>query len=452
MNNILLIIQREYLTRVRKKSFIVMTILGPLLIGIMYAVIIWAAISSGDQKKIVVLDKTELFTNKFKDSPDFSFSYIKGDLNDIKSQFKRSGNDALVYIPGDIFENPSGVQIFAERGVSLDLQMRIENSIESEIETIRLTEAGITKSVLESAKINVKSETINLKDGGEKRSSAAAATVIGFICAFMIYISVFIYGAQVMRGIMEEKTSRIVEVIISSVKPFQLMIGKIIGVALVGLTQFVIWISLTIAIYVGGQKVVLGLAGSAPAGMTPATPMAQTTMQGIPPEARKMAEEQMQNGKAADMVTGVVKAVSTLPVATIIVAFLFYFLGGYLLYSALFGAVGSAVDSDTDTQQFMLPITIPIIASFIIAQLVVKDPNGSLGFWTSMIPFTSPIIMMVRIPFGVPAWQIILSIVLLIGGFIFTTWVAARIYRVGILMYGKKVTWKEMTKWIFYKG
>jgi ABC-2 type transport system permease protein len=448
MKNILLIIQREYLTRVKKKSFIIMTILGPILIALMYAGVIWAAMTSVDQKQIQVLDESHLFEGKFKTTQEFAFLFSKGDLGKLKTDFKNSKFDALVYIPNNIFENPNDVKIFSEKGVSLDLQTKVENTIEKEIETIKLTEAGITKSVLESAKMNVKSETISMKEGGEKKSSAAAASVIGGLCAFLIYLSVFIYGAQVMRSITEEKTSRIVEIIISSVKPFQLMIGKIVGVALVGLTQFGLWIVLSIGVLSLGSKMVGEKL------LKSQNAISQAQMANLPPEAQELAQKQMENGGSipTEMMPDIFGALETLPVSTIIIAFLFYFVGGYLLYSALFGAVGSAVDSDTDTQQFMMPITIPIIAAFMIAQFVIRDPNSNLAFWTSMIPFTSPIIMMVRIPFGVPVWQIALSISLLIGGFVFTTWIAARIYRVGILMYGKKVTWKEMGKWLFYKG
>ena len=446
MKNILLIIQREYLTRVKKKSFIIMTILAPLLMMTMYGVIIWAAVSGTEQKAIAVVDDSGLFTNKIGNNEEYAFEYMNEGLEEAKSTFKESGKDALVYIPENVMENPKGVLIFAERGVPLELKGKVEGSIEREIENIKLTEAGITRSVLDDAKVNISSETISLTEGKEKKSSSAAATIIGFVCAFLIYISVFIYGAQVMRGVMEEKTSRIVEVIISSVKPFQLMIGKIIGVALVGLTQFSLWILLTLGLFsVAGQFVQSKLSE------VPNMNMAQT--ENLPPElAAQMAQANSSGGVPADMLPDIVNAASTLPITTIIISFLLYFLGGYLLYSALFGAVGSAVDAETDTQQFILPITIPIIAAFIIAQFVMRDPSGPLAFWSSMIPFTSPVIMMVRIPFGVPVWQIVVSILLLIGGFIFTTWLAARIYRVGILMYGKKVTWKELSKWVFYKS
>jgi ABC-2 type transport system permease protein len=447
MKNILLIIKREYLSRVKKKSFLVMTILGPLLMVAMYAVIIWAALSSGSQKKVLVNDQSNLMAGKFKNSPEYVFEYINKPLDQLKKQFQNAKKDALVHIPTDVLDNPSGVKIFAEKGVSLEFQSSIENKIEQEIENIKLTSAGITQSVLKDAKVNVKSETLSLSDGKEKKNSAAAASAIGGIAAFVIYLSVFIYGAQVMRSITEEKTSRIVEVIISSVKPFQLMIGKIVGVGLVGLTQFGLWIVLSFAVFTIGGKAV------APMLIEKQMAMQEAQLSQLPPEAREMAKAQIsQSTSLSSALPAIGSALETMPVATILISFIFYFLGGYLLYSALFGAVGSAVDSDTDAQQFMLPITIPIIASFAISQFVIRDPNSGLAFWTSMVPFTSPIIMMVRIPFGVPIWQIVLSISLLIGGFIFTTWIASRIYRVGILMYGKKVSWKELGKWLMYRS
>lgn len=445
MKNILLIIQREYLTRVRKKSFIVMTILGPLLMAAMYGVIIWAALTSINTKKVHIVDESGLFQGKFPSTSEYLYSYQESDIESAKTTFKDSGWDALVLIPSTIYENPKGVKIFAEKGIPLELQTTIERNIEREIETMKLTEAGITQSVLKDAKMDVNSETISLSEQGEKKSSAAAASAIGFFCAFLIYMAVFIYGAQVMRGIMEEKTSRIVEVIISSVRPFQLLIGKIVGVALVGLTQFGLWIVLSLGVFSFGSY----LLGNQ---MDKFADLNQQQLAQLPPEAQEVAKQQMQASMTSGALPEIMGALETLPVATILISFLFYFLGGYLLYSSLFGAIGSAVDAETDTQQFMLPITIPIIASFVFAQFVLRDPNGSLAIWLSMIPFTSPVIMMVRIPFGVPIWQIALSITFLIAGFIFTTWLASRIYRVGILMYGKKVTWKEMAKWLFYKG
>lgn len=441
MRNILLVIKREYMVRVKKKSFLIMTILAPVLFVGGYAMVFWMAISSVDSKLVQVVDESGLFTNEFKDSESLKFSFIDQSIDSAKAHFTDSHANALVYIPKNVINAPKSVRIYAPKNVSMELKSDIESVIEKQIENIKLSEAGITHKILEDSRVNVKSETISLSDDGEKTSSSGAATIIGGICAFLIYMSVFIYGTQVMRGVTEEKTSRIVEVIISSIKPYQLMMGKIIGVALVGLTQFVLWIFLTVS-------------------LTAATSAVLSSK--MPKDSQELQQEmsKMQQGMPASNMPGsgvdnpvaeVLGAVNSLNIPLIISCFLFYYLGGYLFYSALFGAVGAAVDNDADTQQFMLPITLPIIFSFIFAQLVLRDPDGTLAFWTSMIPFTSPIIMMVRIPFGVPAWQIALSMGLLVLGFMGTIWLASRIYRVGILMYGKKVTYKELAKWIFYK-
>lgn len=440
MNTIFLIIKREYLTRVRKKSFLVMTILGPLLIFGFYAIIGWAAVSSINQKKVEVVDESAGFVDKFKDDSETKFTFSKKALSTAKKDFVKEGYDALVFIPKNVIEEPKTVQIFAEKSVSLTLQHNIEQAISKEIETIKLSQAGITQKIIQDAKVNVDAQTINLSDGSEKSSNAIAMTVIGYFCAFMIYISVFIYGTQVMRGVMEEKTNRIVEVIISSVKPFQLMLGKIMGVALVGLTQFMLWILLTVGLFTVGGAIIGDKAERGRQAMQTNSVMAHN--------APELQDEKVKNNAIAS----VMQAVETLNIPLIVGCFLFYFLGGYLLYSALFGAVGAAVDNETETQQFMFPITIPIIGAIAVAQFVIKDPDGALAFWTSIIPFTSPVVMMVRIPFGVPVWELILSMILMVLGFMGTTWLAARIYRVGILMYGKKVTYKELSKWIFYKA
>ncbi|OJV16643.1 MAG: ABC transporter permease [Dyadobacter sp. 50-39] len=439
MRNIFLVIRREYLVRVKKKSFLVMTVLGPLLFVAFYATVFWVAMGSVDTKTVQVLDESGLFRNKFKDSETLKFNFIDKSIDSAKAAFPTSDANALVYIPSNVIKAPKSVRIYAAKNVSLDLKSDIEKVIEKEIEDIKLAEAGITHKILEDSRVNVSSETISLSPEGEKTSSSGAATVIGGICAFLIYMSVFIYGTQVMRGITEEKTSRIVEVIISSVKPFQLMLGKIIGVALVGLTQFILWILLTTAFTSATSAVLSNGISKESAAVAKEMQKAQIPNQGVP------------GGHVDNPVAEVLGAVASLNIPLIIGCFLFYYLGGYLLYSALFGAVGAAVDNDADTQQFMLPITLPIIFSFVFAQFVLRDPDGTLAFWTSIIPFTSPIIMMVRIPFGVPAWELVLSMVLLVLGFMGTTWIAARIYRVGILMYGKKVSYKELVKWIFYK-
>ncbi|MCF2516804.1 ABC transporter permease [Dyadobacter sp. CY351] len=442
MRNIFLVIRREYLVRVKKKSFLIMTLLGPLLFVAFYGVVIWVAVGSVDTKTVQVLDESGLFRNEFKDSETLKFAYLDSSIDSAKVKFKNSDANALVYIPKNVIKEPKSVRIYAAKNVSMDLKSEIEKVIEKEIENIKLEEAGITHKILEDSRVNVSSETISLSEEGEKTSSSGAATVIGGICAFLIYMSVFIYGTQVMRGITEEKTSRIVEVIISSVKPFQLMLGKIIGVALVGLTQFVLWILLTTALTSATSAVLSNQMSKESPEMAQEMEKVQKGMPG---------PSGMPGGNVENPVAEVLGAINSLNIPLILGCFLFYYLGGYLLYSALFGAVGAAVDNDADTQQFMLPITLPIIFSFVFAQFVLRDPDGTLAFWTSIIPFTSPIIMMVRIPFGVPAWEIALSMVLLVLGFMGTTWLAARIYRVGILMYGKKVSYRELAKWIFYK-
>lgn len=438
MRNILLVLQREYMVRVKKKSFIIMTLLTPLLIAGFYGAVIWVAVGSVNTKSIEILDESGLFQSKFEDNSSLRFHYTTLSLDSAKAAIKNSLSDALVYIPANILSDPKGLRIYAQKSVSLELQSNIEDVVEKQIEDIKLEEAGITHKLREDSRVNVKSKSISLSEEGEKNSSSGAATIIGGILAFVTYMSIFLYGTQVMRGVTEEKTSRIVEVIISSVKPFQLMMGKILGVGLVGLTQFFLWILLSV--------IMISAAGLA-------------LKDQLPKDKKEIAALQKSMPGSTPMASGidnpaveVFESIKSLNLPLIIGCFIFYYLGGYLLYSALFGAVGAAVDNDADTQQFMLPITLPVIFSFVFAQFVIRDPDGSMAFWTSIIPLTSPIIMMVRIPFGVPLWQLLLSMSMLVIGFIGTTWLAARIYRVGILMYGKKVSYRELAKWIFYKG
>lgn len=442
MRTIFLILKREYLVRVKKKSFLIMTFVTPLLVSCIWLVPIFFAMRDIDQKKVEVIDENGKFEKTFKNTKELVFEPVKLPVEAAKRDFAKSGYDVLVHIPKDILENPKSLKIYAEKNVSLEVKSGIENAVEQEIENIRLLEAGIDRKVLESTKANVSSDTYSLSEEGEKDSSSGAATGIGYFCAFVIYFAIFLYGVQVMRGVMEEKTNRIVEVIISSVKPFQLMAGKITGVALVGLTQFLLWILLTFGI----SSIVSNFLGESVGPQKRVEMLAQPPAQGQTAPAEKPKTEQQNNP-----MNTVLKAIGTLDIPMIIGCFLIYFIGGYLIYSALFAAVGSAVDSDTDVQQFMFPITIPLVLSFIMAQFVIREPDGAVAFWMSMIPFTSPIVMMVRVPFGVPFWEIALSVFLLIGGFLGTAWLAARIYRVGILMYGKKPSYKELAKWLFYK-
>ncbi len=441
MKNILLVLKREYLVRVRKKSFIVMTILTPLLFVLFYAGIIWTAVSSTETKQVTVLDESGLMKNGFKDTQQLQFTFTDAGLDDAKSDFDKSSSNALLHIPPNVVENPKSVRIYARKNVSLELKSSLEKAIEDQIEDIKLKNAGITQQILADAKVNVRAQTLSLEEGEERESNSGAATIIAVICGMIIYFAVLLYGTQVMRSVTEEKTSRIVEVIISSIKPFQLLVGKIVGVALVGLTQFALWIILTLLLVSGAGYLMRDKLSDIQKEVT------ERQASSLPQEVGKELQED-QNNAAVKMLDGI----RSLNIPLILGSFLFYFLGGYLLYSALLGAIGSAVDHESDTQQFVFPITLPLIFGFVVAQIAIRDPDSPLVFWTSMIPFTSPIVMMVRIPFGVPAWQILLSMVLLVLGFLGTVWLASRIYRVGILMYGKKVSYKEISKWLFYKN
>lgn len=437
MNKILLIIKREYLSRVRKKSFIIMTILGPVLMaGLILAPILLMDSSDEEKKEIWVCDENNLFEPQFEDLDGTDYQFFKNDLIEVKERFNSSDGYALVHIPK--FDNQnidmleSSVKVYVHKPMSLSNQNQISNNIESVIESIKLKEEGLTRDIIDRTRSNVNLNTIILgESGSEKTGSTEVSMGISMFGGFLIYIFIFLYGAMVMRGVMEEKTSRIVEIIISSVKPTQLMMGKIIGIALVGFTQFALWVSLTFVISSVATTLLVNPADINPVDMANGSEML-------------IQEVEMNQGGFAS----VFDQLESINITFLLVMFLFYFIGGYLMYGSLFAAVGSAVDSETDSQQFMLPITLPLIFSFIALQTILENPDSSLAFWCSIIPFTSPIVMMGRLPFDPPLWEIGLSMVLLIFGFIFTSWLAGRIYRVGILMYGQKVNYKILWKWI----
>lgn len=433
MNKILLIIKREYFSRVKKKSFLIMTFLVPMLIIGMYALIFALSISGGDNIPTVeVIDKSGIFNKALENKKSVKFERSGLSLAEAKQKIINNEDAFILYIPANITSG-GDVELFSQKKAGLSVISNIENQLNDLMRIKLLEDAGIDALTLDKIKPDLSVVSKELTIEGEKDSSSGAAMAVGFAAAILIYMSLFIYGIQVMRGIIEEKTSRIVEVIISSVKPFQLMMGKIIGIGLVGLTQFLLWIVLSASLMtVASQVIFKGKMEQVKSEM----PMANQTA------------AVSNDGPGMD----VVKAIQTVQWTYILPVFIIYFLGGYMLYSALFAAVGSAVDSDTETQQFMLPITLPLLFTYIMSfSFIVNNPDSSLSFWLSIIPFTSPIAMMVRLPFGVPNWELALSIFLLIGGFIFTTWVASRIYRVGILMYGKKVSFKELGKWFMYK-
>tara|TARA_Y100000385_G_scaffold266037_1_gene300831 strand:+ start:486 stop:1808 length:1323 start_codon:yes stop_codon:yes gene_type:complete len=437
MNKILLIIKREYLSRVRKKSFVIMTILGPVLMaGLILAPILLMDSSDEEKKEIWVCDENNLFEPQFEDVDGTDYQFFKNDLAEVKERFNSSDGYALVHIPR--FENQnidvleSSVKVYVHKPMSLSNQNQISNNIESVIESIKLKQEGLTRDIIDRTRSNVNLNTIILgESGSEKTGSTEVSMGISMFGGFLIYIFIFLYGAMVMRGVMEEKTSRIVEIIISSVKPIQLMMGKIIGIALVGFTQFALWVSLTFIISSVATALLVNPADINPVDIANGSEIMiqelETNQSGLP---------------------SVFEQLESINITFLLAMFLFYFIGGYLMYGSLFAAVGSAVDSETDSQQFMLPITIPLIFSFIALQTILENPDSSLAFWCSIIPFTSPIVMMGRLPFDPPLWELGLSMVLLIVGFIFTSWLAGRIYRVGILMYGQKVNYKTLWKWI----
>ncbi|MDD2634041.1 MAG: ABC transporter permease [Bacteroidales bacterium] len=461
MNKIGLIIKREYGTRVKKKTFIIMTLLGPILFAaLMIAPVILMKMESDDFKKIAVIDENRIFDTSLKNTEYINFDFVSDkyfdpatvsyNLTQAKADLKDSDYYALLYIPHTAVQtNRGSVQLLSYQQPNMGLKMHIANGIEKHIEDIKLSkkaeDLGISQNDVDdilmvvNTNINVVTTTLS-EDGSEKESSTEIAMIIGYICGFLIYMFVFMYGSQVMRGVIEEKSNRIIEVIVSSVKPFQLMMGKIIGVALVGLTQFVLWVVLTIGLVFVGQSLLLKDYDLTDASQNQMVMGSQLDSTENPQDENAMQFEEM------------FKAVYSVNYVAIISLFLFYFLSGYLLYAALFAVVGSAVDNETDTQQFMLPITIPLVLGIVVMISAINNPSGSLAYWFSIIPFTSPIVMMVRIPFGVPIADLIISMSLLVASFIFMTWFAAKIYRVGILMYGKKVNYKELWKWLKYKN
>lgn len=435
MNKIGLIIVREYWTRVRKKSFIIMTILGPLIFAGIVVVPIWLASSeSSEEKVIAVIDESGLLSDSFEDDGEGNIRYenISLGIDQAKSEFPTSYRYGLLYIPEIDLEDPQGITFFSESNPSLQLLGNIRGTLRQKLRDIKLERSSIDRETLEALETRVSVNTINLSQAGEEQQGdAGVASAVGYVAAFLIYIFIFLYGAQVMRGVIEEKSSRIVEVIISSVRPFQLMMGKVIGVASVGLTQFLLWVVFTlILVSVVGQF-----------------------FPDLASQSQSMPMGQMpENSPQLEAMQDISSAFQSVNIPLLIFCFIFFFLGGYLMYGALFAAVGSAADSDTDTQQFMLPVSAPLIISIVTLAAILNEPDGTLAFWMSMIPFTSPVTMMMRVPFGVPTWELLLSMALLIGGFIFTTWVAAKIYRIGILTYGTKVNYKTIGKWLFQRG
>lgn len=438
MNKTWLIIQREYSTRVRKKSFLLTTFLVPIFFIAMYVGVIFLTKKSYEDNHatVFILDETGDIASRLKDSKALTLVPIDESLNDVIARVSKEESDkGILLIPEDFYENRS-VEILSIEKPNILIQKEIENQLEDILRSDGYEKIGVDVAQINEIKTDVQVAPKQITEEGDtKDSNTQVAMIISMALAVLVYISLFLYGSQVMRGVIEEKSNRIVEVIISSVKPFQLMMGKIVGIGLVGLTQFALWLLLSGILFTAASALI-----SNPADL-------QETMQSA--SGTDLNQISQSNPQAAKIMA----SLESINFSELILTFFIFFFGGYLIYSALFAAVGSAVDSETEANQFTFPITMPLLLTYMLSfGVLVNDPNGTISTWLSFIPFTSPIAMIVRVPFGVPTWQIFVSAVLLIGGFLATTWVAARIYRVGILMHGKKASFGELMKWFKYKG
>lgn len=439
MSNVSIIIQREFNERVRKKSFIISTLLMPLLmLLLMAAPALVMQFSRGEEKTIAVVDQSGLVAPQLEDDEELSFRIVDMPVEEARKQTE--GLFGVLWIGADILADPSAVKLYANSSSSLSLELSITGRIERILEAEKLKAYDIDnlQQILDEVATSVTMQTFRNDKSQEEETqagSSAVATAAGFILGMILYMFLLMYGAMVMQSVIEEKQNRVLEVMVSSVRPFQLMLGKILGVAAVAVVQLLIWGVLIVVL--GSFVMPMLLPEEVLAG-------AQAMQQGMP-DATALA------GVNPDMLQAVAAVTDTAYIAKLFGCLVLFVFGGYLLYSAMFAAVGSAVDNVQDTQQFQLPITLPIILALIVMMTVIKDPNSPLAFWCSMIPFTSPIVMMARVPYGIPWWEVALSLALLYASFVAMVWFAAKIYRVGIFMYGKKPSFKELLKWVRYK-
>jgi ABC-2 type transport system permease protein len=435
MKKIGLIIKREFTTRVRKKSFIILTLLGPILMASVMFLPAYLASLPTDQRIITVLDESVLLDFE-KGKDEIKLRYLppnKFDLAEAQAFSEAQDDYAFMHIPLSVGGDPDfvarNVRVFRAGDISVSVEIYLENTLEKYLQKEKLKATGVDPEIIARTKTNVNLRVINTDQGLETENATIIKMGIGYVAAFAIYIFIFLYGAQVMRGVIEEKTSRVIEIMVSSVRPFEMMSGKILGIGLVALLQFTVWISLGSLFYIITVQLFIDpqLAAS---NLSSASSMA------LPDNA----------------VLSIYSSLQSIDFLGIIFSFIFYFIFGYLLYAALFAAVGSAVDKESDSQQFMLPITIPLVLSLIVILRALDNPDGDIAFWFSMIPLSSPLVMMARLPFGVEPWELALSMITLLISFVLLTWFAAKIYRIGILMYGKKPTFTELLRWARYKN
>lgn len=447
LRNISTIISREYLTRVKKKSFLLTTFLVPIFFAavcILPSVIMVMAKEKG--KEIAIVDQSGLVKPYLVDNKSVTYSFYDGPIDDKQSFLKEKGVDALVMISAiDSVSKTLSVASYSEKPLSIDLTEEVRSKVNDAVEDYRISQYDIAdlKTIMEDIRVNTPMSTYVFDDSGqEKESSFEVPMIISMVLSMIIYIFVMMFSGMVMQSVIEEKSSRVVEVLVSSVKATELMFGKIIGVACVALTQFFLWIVLTLVL-VGGFAAFIGF----------------DSLMGDPAQAQEMMEMTAQMG-GADMAqmteaisqeSGLGTVLNTLMDfnwGQMVFAFIIYFVLGYLLYASFFAAIGSAVENEADTQQLQTPLTVPLLLAFFIAMYAFKAPDSPVVWWGSMIPFTSPIVMLARIPYGVPAWELALSVALLVATFIACGWASAKIYKIGILMFGKKTTFKDLWKWL----
>lgn len=440
MNALKIIISREYISRVTKKSFILLTIFMPFLFTALVFVPYWlSTIQDSGERKIIVVDESGIYAAEFKDSEKYKYEVIGN--SDIKDQQSRLGKDvyAILQITDDLSKNPKAVSFLSEKQAPLDLLSSIERNLsekvsEQKLEALSYSDNVDSKTIDQVKQIIESGGNISLstmkwgQDGSISETSTIVASIVGGLFTILIYMFIMIYGSMVMQAVMEEKRSRIVEVMISSVKPVYMLIGKIVGIGLVGITQLVFWGVLMGVLFTGASAFLIN-----------------------PEQATEIASASGNMATQGFNMEGALASIMTVNWFEIIFLFLIYFIGGFVMFASIFATIGSAVDNEQDTQQFMTPITLLMLFAFYAGFYSINNPDGPLAFWCSLIPITSPIVMMVRLPFGVPLWEKLLSVVLLYGSFILTSIMAAKIYRVGILMYGKKPSIKELIKWMKYK-
>ena len=440
MHKTLLVISREYWTRVRKKSFVVMTILGPLMIALIYAVPIWLSKKTDEVKVVEVVDETGFFALQMESNDKIEYK-LSLDLDESKEHLESKDISAILHIPKREYSIPQNAfLLYASDEPTLIIQTDLSNSLQSilrdriMLDVLNIEEVDV--QMVKNSKIKVSSQNITTGKSGFVEIKSGLGIVLGML----IYFFIFMFGSQVMRGVMEEKTNRIMEVMVSSIKPFQLMMGKIVGIALVGLTQVLLWVLLSFFVITGIQL-------SNPDIFRQIKNTEVTVLSANSAETTEVVKETA-NSQISELLGGLM----SIDFGVIIGSFLFFFIFGYLVYASLFAAIGSLIENETDSNQFILPITALMLVAIVMMPTIINNPNGTVAFWLSIIPFTSPVTMMVRIPFGVQYWEIAVSMLLLILTFFATTKLAAKIYRTGILMYGKKITYGEVWKWLKYKN